>query len=798
VAILLPRLAIYEIGRFTLVMKWTPMNHIRTRKYAPGARRPQPSLATATLITGLALSAPAAAADMADTAADGARNEATTLDGLEVKGVRGYKAERASSPKFTQSLQDTPQTIQVITRDLFNQQGATTLTEALRNSAGVGTFYAGENGNTTTGDSVYMRGFDTSSSLFVDGIRDLGSVSRDLFNSEQVEVVKGPAGTDNGRTAPSGAINMVSKQAVLHDAISATLSGGDEGQQRATADWNQALGSLDGSALRLNAMWQDSDVAGRDHVNNKRWGIAPSFGFGMNGSTRAWLNLLYVEQDHVPDGGVPTIGLPGWEPQPGLEQLAGHPVDPGNFYGTRHDHDDVTAQMATFRVEHDFSETLLLSNIARWGRTEQDYLLTAFMGTGGPTGNITYTDPDDLSTYYIARSLPTFKDQTNTILTDQLNLRADSVTGGVRHDLSTGLDFPREELESRGQAATGGTLWPPANLYDPDWNVDGLAWAHNGAGSRGETTTWSAYLFDTLEFGERFLLTGGLRIDRYDTEFRSTAVCGGRGGPECGTNPAGTVLPAVDADVSDTLFNWKLGAVYKPSEAVSVYANYAISQQPPGGSSLELSASTNSANNPIYDPQEAETFEVGSKWNVLDDLAVNLALFQTTVDNEVISDGAGGFYQEGEKRVKGAELSTVGNITENWSVSAGYTRMDTRGSEGPVVTSDGTSNLTYTPDEAFTSWTTYRFPFGLTLGGGVRYSGAMHRGTDGAVGTPKTTKSYTVWDAVAAYAVSAHLVLRLNASNLFDKQYVAAINKSGYRYTPGMPRTFLLSADFSF
>jgi catecholate siderophore receptor len=80
-----------------------------------------------------------------------------------------------------------------------------------------------------------MRGFDTSSSLFVDGIRDLGSVSRDLFNIEQVEVVKGPAGTDNGRTAPSGAINMVSKQAMLHDAIAATLSGGNEGQQRERA-----------------------------------------------------------------------------------------------------------------------------------------------------------------------------------------------------------------------------------------------------------------------------------------------------------------------------------------------------------------------------------------------------------------------------------------------------------------------------------------------------------------------------------------------------------------------------------
>ena len=67
-----------------------------------------------------------------------------------------------------------------------------------------------------------------------------------------------------------------------------------------------------------------------------------------------------------------------------------------------------------------------------------------------------------------------------------------------------------------------------------------------------------------------------------------------------------------------------------------------------------------------------------------------------------------------------------------------------------------------------------------------------------AVGTPAYTKSWTVWDAVVSYPVNDSLTLRLNGYNLFDKQYVASINKSGYRYTPGTPRTFLLSADFRF
>ncbi|MEN4939748.1 catecholate siderophore receptor Fiu [Stenotrophomonas sp. TWI377] len=772
---------------------------IKSRKHSSFPRTVA-GRATAGLVTGLSLAVLPVIAH-----AQSSGNTPQTLDQIDVRGVRGFKADKVASPKFTQSLQDTPQTIQVITSDLFNQQGATTLTDALRNSPGVGTFYVGENGNTNTGDSIFMRGFDTSSSIFVDGVRDLGSISRDVFNTEQVEVAKGPAGTDNGRSAPTGAINMVSKQANLHNAVSGTVSAGTDSQQRGTADWNQALGAT--SALRVNAMWQDSDQPGRDHVNNRRWGIAPSLAFGLGTSTRYFLNLLYVDQDNVPDGGVPTLGLPGWTPQPSLEQLAGQPVDPENFYGTRADHDDVTAKMATFRIEHDINDAVRVTNTARWGRTDQDYLLTAFMGTGtrgangAPTGNIRFTNPADPASYTIARSLPTFKDQQNTILTDQLNLRADITTGAIVHNLSAGLEFTREELKSFGQAATGGTTWSPANLYAPDWNATGLTWAHNGADSHGKTTTSSIYLFDTLNLGESLLVTAGLRADHYSTEYQSASVCGGRG-PACGANPVGTVIANPSLEHSDTLLNWKLGAVYKVDDIVSLYANYALSQQPPGGSNFQLSASTSSADNPSLEPQKARTVEVGTKWAFLDDaLAFNVALFKTEVSNEIntqVLDDAGNPTQTGKKSVQGIEVSTVGRITDNWSVSAGYSHLDTEVEEGANVAADGTRNLTYTPGDTFTSWTSYAFPSGLTIGGGVRYAGQMHRGTDGAVGTPAFTKSYTVYDAVASYAINEHLVLRLNAYNLFDKQYVAAINKSGYRYTPGAPRTVLFSADFRF
>ncbi|MBO9601103.1 MAG: catecholate siderophore receptor Fiu [Novosphingobium sp.] len=707
------------------------------------------------------------------------------------------KVDQVASPKFTQKLQDTPQTIQVIDKQVFNEQGATTLTEALRNSPGVGTFYAGENGSTSTGDAIRMRGFDTSSSIFVDGIRDLGTISRDIFNTEQVEITKGPAGTDNGRSAPTGAINMVSKRASLESALSGTVSVGVDGQKRATADIDQTIGAVPNSAFRLNAVWQDSDVPGRDRVKNQRVGLASSFGAGIGTDTRAYLNLLYVNQNNVPDGFVPVIGLDSWTPYPGQEALIGHPVDSSNFYGTRADHDDVEAGMATLILEHDFSDGLKLSNIARWGQTKQNYLLTSFMSTAA---NVTYTDVDDLSTYMLARSNPTVRDSRNRILTDQLNLRADFATGGIEHNLSIGAEFASEKQVIYGTTTSGSR--PAANLYDPDWEDRGtLSIVRNGAGAWGKTDTLSFYAFDTAKFfEEKLLITGGIRLDRYKTDYFADAVCGGtgRGAVDCGSNPTGTIVTTTDLSDKDTLFNWKLGAVVKPVETLSLYADYALSQQPPGGDNFALSSSATSAANPNLKPQKAKTIEAGIKWSALGErLAINAAVFRTKVLNEINSADISDI-QSGSKRVQGIEISVVGNITDAWAVSAGYTHQKTKVLNGAVVTADGSYNLTYSPDDSFTSWTTYTLPFGLELGGGVRYVSGLHRGTDGAVGTPKDTDGYVVADAIVSYALTDNIKLRINAYNLFDNDYIAAINKSGYRYTPGTPRTFLFSADFNF
>jgi catecholate siderophore receptor len=776
------------------------MATIKSRKYAvPSRNRLQQSLgaaATATLLTGLAIAQPALAADVATEAQV---IDAKSLPGVKVEATRAadYRVDKVSSPKFTQPLLDTTQTISVISRDLFLQQGATTLTEALRNSPGVGTFYVGENSSTSTGDAIYMRGFDTSGSIFVDGVRDLGTISRDVFNIEQVEVTKGPDGSEYGRTAPTGAINMVSKQPLLGNGVSGSIAYGTASQKRGTVDWNRQIS--DTSAFRLNAMGQDSGVPGRDKVNNQRWGIAPSLAFGLGTPTRVYLDYLHIKQHNLPDGGVPTIGLPGYSsPDPTRPYLAtAGKVDSSNFYGSDSDHDNVNSDMFTAIVEHDFSPDVALHNTTRWGRTREDYLLTSYMTSAA---NLQTPVPTDPSTWTVARTRPNFKHQVNRIVTNQTNVTAKVHAGDVEHDLSAGVELTQEKATTAGIVALNGSVLPPANLYEPDFNNGSLAYGRNGAYSQGKTNTAAAYLFDTIKFNDQWQVNAGVRLDHYNTDFSSTVACGARGAPVCGNLPTGTIVPGLDGHKSGNLPNYKLGILYKPAANGSIYANFAVSEEPPGGNTLTLSSSANSADNPNLDPQKARTIEFGTKWDLLGEkLLLTGALYRTTVTNDLVQDPTTlAYYQIGKKRVQGIELGAVGKLSENWAVSAGFTTMNATVATGTAVTSDGSSDLAYTPKSAFTAWTTYRLPFNLTVGGGARYSGEMKRGTDGAIGTPAYTDAYWVFDAMASYPVNKHFDLQLNVYNLFNKDYVAAINKSGYRYTPGIARSAMLTANIRF
>ncbi len=737
-----------------------------------------------------------------------------------------YKANTVSSPKFTQPLIDTPQTITVIKKEVIAEQGALSLTDALRNTPGI-TFQLGENGNTASGDTIFLRGFDTQGSIFLDNIRDIGASVRDVFNVEQIEIVKGPAGADNGRGIASGYINLVSKTPFADDARSGSLSYGTEERRRITADLNQVVGEH--TAVRINLLGQDGGVAGRDVVERRQWGIAPSVAFGLGTPTRVTLFSQHIRQDNTPDGGVSAIGISGYRFTT-LEQVGvdPKPVDRGNYYGLNSDFEDLSANLFTARIEHDLLPGITLRNLSRYGKSDQKRILSAPLqaptvsdGTGAAL--VIRADPD---TWTQGRNRQASYRE-NQILTNQTSLRADFHTGAIEHNLTSGVEFIYESQFTPTYAVTATTpaqVQTPANLYHPSRDDPAVSLSRNGVFADGDTTTAAVYVFDTIKLDSQWQVNGGVRWERYDSATDSTSLSTAALFPAL---PVGTLVPAHIAD-SDNLLSWKAGVLFKPLPNGSIYVAYANSLRPPGGDNFTLAAATSGAagtananiNSPALDPQKAINTEVGTKWDFMGGrLGLTAALFQSKNKNDLArADDDGSVRQYGERKVEGVELGAVGQLLPNWNLTFGYTFQDTEVSKGAeTVLADGTvlraqdgNAIQFSPKNSATLWTTYKLPIPLTIGGGARYVDTQARTvstrsvdtTTGAI-TPVTTgilqvKDYTVFDAVATYDITPNLGAQLNVYNIADKDYVASVNNSGQRYFPGTPRSYLVTVNLRF
>ncbi len=733
----------------------------------------------------------------------GLAQEEVSLPATSISGAAQdvpYKATRSANDKMTEDLLNTPKTVQVIKKEVLREQGASSLMEALRNTPGI-TMQLGENGNTSAGDTFMMRGFSTQTSTFVDGVRDLGAISRDVFNLEQVEVVKGAAGSDIGRGASSGYINLVSKLPTLEDSISGTLGYGTADKAAMTADINQTIG--EGAAVRLNLMRRDGGVDGRDYVENSSYGVAPALAFGLDGDTRLYVYSQHVRQENVPDGGVPSIGMHGFY-NANVALNAGGKVDEDNFYGSSGDYEDVDADMSSIKLEHDLNEVTTLRNLTRYGKSTMDRILTGVNTLAAVSSNP--------ASWTVSRSRQ-LTDQENEILANQTNLSTEFYTFGLRNTLATGVEFMSESQRNESGTTSrqmidgvdhAAVTLPAANLYDPNAH-DAMGKPYKtGAYSDGTTDTAAFYAFDTLHLNEQWSVNAGVRFEHYKTDTKGASLVSI-------TSTAATYdynLVPYKLNDSGDLTSWNTGVVFKPAENGSIYLSYATSKTPPGSSNFALSETASSDSQPGLDPQETEHVELGTKWDLLDErLNLTAAIYRTENSNQVSYDSlTGQYFQDGKIRVTGVELGMVGQITNFWQVSAGIASMDTEQldqysySSNTGVTTEN-SGVRWSPDLTATLWTSYTLG-DFTLGGGARYVSEQDRliaeGADKSTTNMPEIPSYWVADAMVAYRLNKNVNLRLNVYNLFDEEYIASLNNSGARMVLGTPRSAMMTSEFTF
>jgi catecholate siderophore receptor len=695
----------------------------------------------------------------------------------EFVAVSGRETPTVSSPKYTTPLRDVPQTIALIPRATIEQQGATTLSETLRNVPGI-TLQAGEGGgaSNTAGDMFTMRGFNASNSLFVDGVRDDGLVSRDVFNVEQVEVFMGPTGSDVGRGTAAGYVNMQTKVPHLGSSSAATFSYGNGDRGRLTADLNFASsGSSESwwgkSAFRVNALWQDGGVPGRDEVEQQSRAVAPSLAFGLGTPTRLTASAQILRQENLPDYGIPGAA---WQEEPltptTIQTPA--PVDQANFYGSPgFDHDDAEQDAYMLRLEHDVNRRFTLRNQTRYNRAHRDAIISSIQN---PAAYDAVTNHVAIARQGNIRE--------NTIASNQTSMIGRFSTGTLRHSSSFGIEFTHESQYAPSVIGVGTRA--PADVFHPNPNepVIGFAPAQSGAFTDGNTNTASAYFFDTVDVGSRWQFVGGARWERYDTDFLSEDATG---------------LVTADLEDTDSLVSGKIGVNYRLTPTANLYVSYGTSATPPGSANFSLSTQANNANNPNVDPQTSANFEVGTKWDLANGrLSLNSAVFRTENKNVIFTVDATAvppvFNQDDSQLVRGFTFGALGRITERWEVITNFGYLDSElNTQGAI---NNGNRLVLTPEFSGSIWTTYGLAMGLRFGGGVRQTSEVFINAANTIKSP----GYTLVDGLAEYEVNRNLTLRVNIYNLFNETYIRNVNNNGGRYNPGYPRSATVSTQFQF
>lgn len=743
-----------------------------TREKTPGSLRP---LALNAGGLGLALAAALGAAPALAQPIATARP--STVDGVTVTRGRPslpdfvdpsapYKADQSALSKLTSPLLDTPKSISVLTEDLFDDLGATTFRDIMRTQPGV-TLGTGEGGN-AYGDRIFIRGFEARNDIYIDGVRDPGVGSREIFAIDQIEILKGPSSAIAGRGTTGGAVSLISKQPLPTAFGDFEATYGDDGTRRVTLDVSRPIN--DQLGVRLSALSHEGGVAGRNAVFNDRWGFLAAVSWRPIEELKLGLDYYHLTTDEMPDFGVP-YDLPNNRP---------FKIDRNNFYGVLdRDFRKTFADIYSARAEWRANDVLTLNTLLRYGQTLNAYTASAPEGPNVARGTV--------------NANPKRRDAVTSTWASQTNARLAFATGPFEHTMATGFEFSGETVANRGRAfvecavlpCTGAAAAVVQNLYAPDPNVP-RGVVDNGVTSRttSDVDSHAFYALDTIKLGRKWELLGGLRYDHYDLEFKQLTVATGalvRRGNKVG------------------FWNGQVALTYKPVEAASIYVSYGTSSNP-SGEQLDSTALDYGGLDPrtaSLDPERNKTYELGAKWNVADEhLSLTAAVFRIDKTNARVALDATTVLLAGAQRVDGFELGATGAITPRWQVFAGFTYIDAKITDSPTVSQIG-ARFPNVPRVSWSVTSKYKLSKLFTVGGTATHNSRRYGGTVSALST--SIPGFTRYDLFGSVQITPRLAIDINLLNVTDKVYYDAIYRSATPFTYIAPgRALLIRADYHF
>lgn len=647
--------------------------------------------------------------------------------------LKGIVATRTlSATKTAAEIVKTPQSVSVVTRDQMRALDVTSVSQALRYSAGVFTEYRG---SSNRNDEVFVRGFSYVPK-FLDGLSYGATASSqtgtfDPWLLERVELVRGPASVLFGQVNPGGLIAMTSKRPVSQPIHELQFRTGNHHLAEGAFDFGGPL-SDDGRLLyRLNgiARTQNSQV---EDYKETRMAIAPALTWYPDDATRMTLLTSYQKD--------PDAGYRNFLPRYGTVESVDGSYIPRDFNVSDPSYNQSWREqtMIGYEFEHQPDDTFTLRQNARYATIKQKYRYLVY--SSSPANS----------------SVLSRRAQHETRQTDEFGidnqLEAKFASGQVAHTVIGGLDY-KTSKDKQYLGRAGGSQ------YDLDWrsptygvSVDESAFSP-ATNEQQNLDQAGVYVQDQLSWQNWELLVSG----RYDwAEVRTTDF-----------------TDASSTQQNDNKFTWRTGLLYAFDFGLSPYISYSTSFEP------NLQTNRAPGVGP-FDPSEGKQVEVGVKYQPDPNALITLALYDLTQSNVATYNSAAGWFENsGKVRSKGVEAEAHATLFENLNLIASYTYTDAETANTTVVGTEGKTPARI-PTHMASAFTSYTLPDGalksLTAGVGVRYIGTSYGDAKNTFKVP----AVDLYDAMVSYELGElnsslkGAQVQFNVNNIADTRYVAS------------------------
>jgi len=650
----------------------------------------------------------------------------STLEEVTVTGQYLY-SDKVNALKTPTPILDVPQSLSIISADQITEQGFTSIGDIVNYTPGV---------NTSQGeghrDSVVFRGVRSTADFYIDGMRDDVQYYRPLYNLEQVEIIRGPNALLFGRGGTGGILNRVSKKGMVGEQFrDYKASVNSFGAHAVEIDLNVATGSH--SAFRINAFYEGLENH-RDFYNGDNFGINPTFKVELSPATTLDLSYEYADHERFIDRGIPAGD--NNRPVQALQDVV--------FGDPELNTTTLTAHLLRATLQHEFSDTMKANVSAFYG--DYDKLYQNFYASG-------YDESTNIVT------LDGYRDPTerqNIILSG--NLISEATTGDITHNLLVGLEY----IDTSSDNLRLDTFFDTTADDNETFFANRPLGLTNGIGinAAGITTSndfsidlnrstevdiqvMSVYLQDEIDLTDNFKAVLGARFDSFDIDVFNIVTNQNRS--------------RTDEEISP-----RAGLIYKPRDNVSIYAGYSKTFLPRSGEQFKNINGDNDA----LDPNTYENLEVGLKWDLASGMSLTAAIFEIEESSPQPNDSDPSTLDVIDTVTEGFELQAFGQLTDNWSISAGYSYLD-----GNQVNADGSqgNRKRELPENALSLWNNYQLNEQLGFGLGVVYQDEYFATNSGASST--TVPDFTRIDAGVYYDVSDSLRVQLNIENLTDELY---------------------------